>query len=114
MRRERNLNSFHEQRVGRLASAIEQIPKRRADVEGHPVGQTVSVGNLDLGRIDVEIRKSALVQERRREVEMKTLHPVRVLKMTFLRPDWNEVAHAKPRQALLDFTVAGATQHHAA
>lgn len=29
--------------------------------------------------------------------------------MTFLRPDWNEIAHAGTRQVLPDFTVAGAT-----
>lgn len=73
MCRERDLQSVHEQRVSRLTRTIEQMPKRRADMEEHPIGQTLSVGTLDRGRIDVGIRQRARVEERRWEVEMKTL-----------------------------------------
>lgn len=79
----------------------------------HPARQTVSIGDFDLHRIDIGIRKRALVEERGRNLEMETLRPVRKLDMTIPRPRWDEVAHARARQALLDFTVACSTHHPA-
>jgi hypothetical protein len=34
---------------------VEQIPQRRADVEEHLVRQTAGIGDLYLGRIDIEV-----------------------------------------------------------
>ncbi len=76
MSRNRDLNSFDEHRVGRLAGPMQQVAKRQADVEEHRVGQAVGIGNLHLGRIDVEVGEGALVQQRRRQIKVKTFHPV--------------------------------------
>ena len=114
MRCERDLNPFHEQCIGRLAGTMEQVTKRRADVEEHLVRQAVGIGDLHLCGIDVKVGEGALVQQCRREIEMKTFHPVRKLEMALLRSHGYEIAHARSGKALLNFAVAGPANHPAA
>ena len=48
------------------ARTVEQIPQRRADVEEHLVRQTAGIGDLYLGRIDIEVGGGALIKQCRR------------------------------------------------
>ena len=48
------------------ARTVEQIPQRRADLEEHLVRQTAGIGDLYLGRIDIEVGGGALIKQCRR------------------------------------------------
>src|SRR5262249_10692683 len=110
MRRQSHLQPIHEKAIGRLSRTIEQTLKCTAYLEDCPVPQPADIGDLGLRWINLMVGQGVLINESRRHVDMEALHRVRELEPSFLRCRRNEIAHARPRDALLGLTVAGTAE----